>query len=340
MSRKAVEPGSGRAPTSADVARLAGVSRSTVSLVLNDVPDSRIPDATQKRVLAAVRELGYAPNAQARQLRAGSSRLVIMPLPRLPLGHTSDTMIEALSERLQQVGLTLLLHGDRNASGIAAARMWAELRPAAVVVSADRCTKASVALLRRAGVQLVLIAEEQSPLAHTLVFDQRGIGTEAARHLLAAGHRHLAALIPTGPLEQLGRSRSAGLREATLAAGADSEEILLEATPESAERAAKSILRPGGPTAVFTYNDEYGALMHGVLTDLGVTFPDDLALVGADDLPIARYLRPTLSSVAIDALGMADKLFAHVQALLNGPAGGAGALEGLAPPQFVHRATS
>src|SRR5580704_17558652 len=81
----AVNPVAGRAPTSADVARLAGVSRSTVSLVVNDVPTARIGQATRERVLAAVHELGYAPDVSARQLRAGTSRLVLMPLPQIPL---------------------------------------------------------------------------------------------------------------------------------------------------------------------------------------------------------------------------------------------------------------
>ncbi|MFI6118935.1 substrate-binding domain-containing protein [Streptomyces sp. NPDC051064] len=155
----------------------------------------------------------------------------------------------------------------------------------------------------------------------------------------AVGHRRLAALVPSGPLEEVGRHRSEGLRKAALDTGADSEEILLEATPESAERAT-GLSCARGPSAVFTYNDEYGALMHGVLTDLGVTFPDDLALVGADDLPIARYLRPTLSSVAIDATGLAGPLFTHLQAVLNGPTEDAKPLEGLAPPRVVHRGTS
>jgi DNA-binding LacI/PurR family transcriptional regulator len=336
-----VNPATGRAPTSADVARLAGVSRSTVSLVVNDVPDSRIAQPTRERVLAAVQELGYAPDVSARRLRAGTSRLVLMPLPQLPLGPTINTTIERFSERLRADGLTLLVHGDRTATGTAAARMWAELRPAAVVVAADRCTKSSVALLRRAGTQVLMICDRPTPWADTLRFDQGRVGAEAAAHLLAVGHRHLAAVVPTGPLEGLGRARAEGLADAARAAGARSEVIAMEATHESAAAAAATMRRPGGPTAVFTYNDEHGALLHRALDDRGVVMPDEIALVGADDLPIATFLRPSLSSIALDPAEMADRMCAAVRSVLERTADTDPVVaDVLATPLLVRRETS
>ncbi|MFJ6852453.1 LacI family DNA-binding transcriptional regulator [Streptomyces sp. NPDC091271] len=331
----------GRAPTSADVARLAGVSRSTVSLVVNDVPNSRIAQPTRERVLAAVQELGYAPDVSARQLRAGTSRLVLMPLPRLPRGMMVDTTVEHLSEKLGDSGLTLLVHGDRRSTGMAAARMWAELRPAAVLVAADRCTKSSVALLRRAGTEVLMIADRPLPWADTLEFDQGRVGEAAAAHLLAAGHRRLAAIVPAGALEGLGHARAAGLDTAARAAGAHSEAIVMEATHESAAAAAAAVRRPGGPTAVFTYNDEYGALLHRALGDQGTTMPDDIALVGADNLPIATYLRPALSSVALDPVEMADHMCHAIRSLLERPARSEALVAGvLATPLLVRRETS
>ncbi|MFF3409623.1 LacI family DNA-binding transcriptional regulator [Streptomyces sp. NPDC002742] len=331
----------GRAPTSADVARLARVSRSTVSLVVNDVPTARIPEATRERVLAAVRELGYAPDVSARRLRAGSSRLVLMPLPRIPLNPAIDTMIEHLSEKLRESGLTLLVHGDRTATGTAAARTWAELRPAAVLVTADRCTKSSVALLRRAGTEVLMISERPVPWADALVFDQERVGAEAAAHLLAVGHRHLAAIVPSGPLQSMGRDRAEGLRNAVHAAGARSEEIIMEATHDSAAAAAAAVRRPGGPTAVFTYNDEYGALLHRALDDLGAVMPDDVALVGADNLPIATFLRPALSSLALNPLEIADHVCTAIRSMLERSAHTEPVVAGvLATPLLIRRETS
>ena len=332
---------SGRAPTSADVARLARVSRSTVSLVVNDVPNSRIAQPTRERVLAAVQELGYAPDVSARRLRAGTSRLVLMPLPQLPLGPAIDTTIEHLSEKLRASGLTLLVHGDRRATGTAAARMWAELRPAAVLVSADRCTKSSVALLRRAGTEVLMISGRPTSWADTLEFDQGRVGAEAAAHLLAVGHRRLAAIVPTGPLEGLGRARAEGLGNAARTVGASSEEITMEATLQSAAAVASAVRRPGGPTAVFTYNDEYGALLHRALGDQGAVMPDEIALVGADNLPIATFLRPALTSVALDPVEMADRMCTAIRSMLERPAHTEPVVAGiLATPHLVRRETS
>lgn len=331
----------GRAPTSADVARLAGVSRSTVSLVVNDVPNSRIAQPTRDRVLAAVQELGYAPDVSARQLRAGASRLVLMPLPQLPRGTMIDSTIEHLSEKLSSQGLTLLVHGDRKTTGMAAARMWAELRPAVILVAADRCTKPSVALLRRAGTEVLMIADRPIPWGDTLEFDQGRVGAAAAAHLLAAGHQRLAAIVPAGPLEGLGRARADGLAKAARAAGAHCEELTMVATHESAAATATAVRRSGGPTAVFTYNDEYGALLHRALGDQGATMPDDVALVGADNLPIATFLRPTLSSVALDPVEMADHMCAAVRSMLERPAQTETVVTGvLATPLLVRRETS
>ncbi|WP_406457985.1 LacI family transcriptional regulator [Streptomyces sp. NBC_00876] len=337
----AVNSAAGRAPTSADVARLAGVSRSTVSLVVNDVPNSRIAQPTRDRVLAAVQELGYAPDVSARQLRAGTSRLVLMPLPRLPRGTMIDTTVEHLSEKLSGQGLTLLVHGDRKTTGTTAARMWAELRPAVVLVDVDRCTKPSVALLRRAGTEVLMIAARPTPWGDTLEFDQGRIGAAAAAHLLAVGHRRLAAIVPTGPLEGIGRARADGLANAARAAGVPCEDIAMEATHESAAAAASVVRRPGGPTAVFTYNDEYGALLHRALGDQGATMPDDVALVGADNLPIATFLRPALSSVALDPVEMADHMCTAVRSMLERPARSESVVNGvLATPLLVRRETS
>src|SRR5690348_9778570 len=95
-----------RPPTGADVARRAGVSPATVSFVLNDVPDSRIPDETRARVLAAAQELGYVPNAGASALAAGRSQLVLLPLLNMPYSQTNSIYYDHLADRLGQLGYT------------------------------------------------------------------------------------------------------------------------------------------------------------------------------------------------------------------------------------------
>src|SRR3954449_3693311 len=102
--------GSTRRVTSADVARLAGVSRATVSYVLNDTPRQSISADTRTRVLDAAAQLGYAPSAAARALRSGRSDIVLCLLPDWPIGPTVGLFLEHLSAALAAEGLTFVAH--------------------------------------------------------------------------------------------------------------------------------------------------------------------------------------------------------------------------------------
>jgi len=115
----------------------------------------------------------------------------------------------------------------------------------------------------------------------------------------------------------------------------------MEATQESAAAVAAAVRQPGGPTAVFTYNDEYGALLHRALGDQGAVMPGDVALVGADNLPIATFLRPALTSVALDPVEMADRMCTAIRSMLERPAHTEPVVAGiLATPHLVRRETS
>src|SRR6185312_9585394 len=128
--------GTGRRPTSADVAREAGVSRATVSYVLNDAPHQKIPAATRERVLAAAARLGYAPSAAARALRSGRSDVVLCLLPDWPIGPEVGSMLGNLSTALARHGLTLVAHpGNREDRPIT--EIWKAITPAVVIAFAD-----------------------------------------------------------------------------------------------------------------------------------------------------------------------------------------------------------
>ncbi|GGX03906.1 LacI family DNA-binding transcriptional regulator [Streptomyces noursei] len=122
--------------TSAAVARRAGVSRATVSYVLNGQADGRVGARTQARVRAAAEELGYVPHAAARSLRSGRGRIVLLAAPAdaVPaFGPLFADFLAGFQTALHHLGYTGVLHGAPAASPLAAARDWAELRPAAVL---------------------------------------------------------------------------------------------------------------------------------------------------------------------------------------------------------------
>ncbi|WP_436772375.1 LacI family DNA-binding transcriptional regulator [Yinghuangia sp. YIM S09857] len=309
-------PRPGKAPTSADVARAAGVSRTTVSFVLNDVPGSGISDATRQKVLAAVRTLGYSPNAGARALRAGTSNLVVYAMPRWPLGHAIDTLIERARDALAERGLVLILHGDRKLTGLDAARAWAELRPRAVLADTWRCTPDSVAMLRRHGVRtVVLVGEEPVPYAPTVVFEQKRIGVVATRYLAERGHRRIAAIVPTGELREPGELRFVGVRGAAADHGLELARVDMAFDHGAALTLARGwAADPDRPTALFAYNDEFAALMLRALREAGLTVPDDMAVMGVDDTPLCELVTPRLSTVALHTTSFAEM---HVRVLMD-----------------------
>ncbi|QKW10341.1 LacI family DNA-binding transcriptional regulator [Streptomyces sp. NA04227] len=289
-------------PTSADVARRAGVSRATVSYVLNNVPAVRISEPTRRRVREAARELGYVPHAAARSLRAGQSRMVLMPSPSAPVGALYHRFFNEFQWALSRLDYTVVQYGSVGLSGDDAALAWAELRPVAVVApGAHELGPQGVAILKRSGARAVItVGPRAVEGAHALLVDHRTVGRCAAEHLLARGCRRIGVVMPElTALEFYSRPRLAGVREAAEAAGAEVRELPLAYEEESAARLAAR-WRDWGLDGVFAFNDEYAMLLMAALRDEGLDIPADTAMVGVDDLVLGRLLRPRLTTVRMD----------------------------------------
>lgn len=303
--------------TSADVARLAGVSRATVSFVLNNTQNHRVSESTRAKVLAAAAQLGYVPNAAARSLRAGRSNLVLMPTSVSAVGRLVSEWVDDLLSELERHGYTAVMHAGRFTDPLEAARAWAELRPAAVLaLDGDRFTAQAAEVLRRAGVRGVL-AFASHPVAgvHTIAFDHAAIGAVATEHLVARGRTRIGVVIPQERgLDTLARPRLAGAERVAARHPATVTPIDLAYTRESATALARR-WRSLDLDAVFAYNDEYAALlMHALLAE-GIDVPDDVAVVGCDDLVLSALQQPALTTVALDlpsAAVIADALHALI----------------------------
>jgi DNA-binding LacI/PurR family transcriptional regulator len=230
-----------------------------------------------------------------------------------------DSFHEALEDRLAELGYTVVVHGDRRARGVAGARVWASLRPAGMVVETKRLSPRAVQVLRSAGVAAILgLGWSASSLVPTLVNDHAGVGGCAADHLLAAGWPRLAAVVPRDPqLLELGLERLGGFRAAAARRGIDVERVDLAF--DQAAAAGVAARWAGGPRrGVFTYNDEYGMLLMRAVLDAGLRVPDDVALVGADDLPLCELLRPRLTSVHMEAVASARSVADTLHGLIHG----------------------
>jgi DNA-binding LacI/PurR family transcriptional regulator len=184
-----------RRVTSADVARMAGVSRATVSYVLNDTPHQTISAATRSRVRAAAEALGYAPSAAARALRTGRSDVVLCLLPDWPIGSGMGALLGNLSTALARHGLTFVAHpGSREDRPIA--HIWKALSPAAVLAFTD-FSDDEIDAMRAAGVALVVadlavIGVDDIPAARladpplsTVTTDQAAVAAHLAETVVA-----------------------------------------------------------------------------------------------------------------------------------------------------------
>ncbi|WP_246042513.1 LacI family DNA-binding transcriptional regulator [Streptomyces globosus] len=287
-------------PTSADVARLAGVSRATVSYVLNNAASVRISEPTRLKVRQAAEELGYVPHAAARSLRAGHTRIVLLAGWHVHVGPPYGSFLGELQTALHRMDYTVVQYGSPGLSGDEAARAWAELRPVAVIsVGGVVLSEHNVETLKRAGARAVVtVGPAPVPGAHALVLDQAQLGARAAAHLLERGRRRIGVVVPAeGGLEPFSGPRLEGVRRAVRAAGGAGVAALPMACTEESAAALAAGWRSGGLDAVFAYNDEYALLLMAALHDAGLRVPADVAVIGADDLLLGRLLRPRLSTV-------------------------------------------
>ena len=304
--------------TSADVAREAGLSRATVSYVLNDTPGQKIPESTRARVREVAERLGYAPSAAARALRTGRSDVVLALLPDWPVGATVGAFLAHLSGSLAEAGLTLLAH-PRGDTGRPVTAVWKAITPAAVVTFED-LGDAEAAAMRAAGVELtVLLLGGRRRRRRELTIPEQRTGRVQAEHLAAAGHRRIGYALPADErVTMFSEPRLDGVRLACADLGLDEPDARPVPLDPAAAEAAVAAWRAAGVTAVCAYNDEVGLAVLAGLRRLGLAAPADLAVVGVDDIPAAALADPPLTTVVLDQRALAAHLAASITASLAG----------------------
>lgn len=307
-----------RRVTSADVARVAGVSRATVSYVLNDTPHQTISPGTRTRVLDAAARLGYAPSAAARTLRTGRSDVVLCLLPDWPIGQEVGAMLGNLSTALARSGLTLVVHpGSREDRPIS--EIWKAITPAAVLAFAD-FSGDEIDAMRAAGVALVvLLLGRTRQRRRELEVPQQLVGRLQTEHLAVQGHTRLGYAYPDDERVRIfAEPRLDGARAACAGRGLDAPVVhTVPLDPEPAETAVRR-WRDSGVTGVCAYNDEVALAVLAGMRRCGLAAPADLAVIGVDDIPAARLAVPALTSVTTDQTAVAAYLSATIVAAING----------------------
>ena len=302
-----------------DVALAAGVSPKTVSNVINGT--ARVTDRTRIRVQRAIDSLGYQPNAAARSLRTGRSGVLALAFPELPSPYFAELAVAVIAAARRH-GCTVLMD---DTAGDAAA----ELRVASglgvpmidgVILSPLGLDQHELAARERQ-IPLVLLGEADYGLVCDHVhIDNVAAAREATRHLIDGGHRRIAAIGWQDPAPRAtAQQRLLGYTQAMAEAGLPVERALLPPVrsyfrPDGAAAMRRLLKLPDLPDAVFCFNDlmALGALR--VAHEAGLRVPEDIALVGFDDVEEAEYAIPSLTTVAPDKTGIAE---AAVDALLQ-----------------------
>jgi LacI family transcriptional regulator len=292
-----------------DVAAAAGVSAGTASYALNGNPLVR--PATRERVLEAAQRLGYVPDRNATRLRHGRNECIAVGYSSHPSGFANGTfyglVVRGITEVLEDHGYTMrlvLLDDEAALGGKPGARRQLNRRDVDGLLVLNWQEAALMQPLRALGVPLVAVdvsgAYADLPSVDN---DDRGGVSSAIDYLAGLGHRRIAFL--NGPLDApFDREALAGYLEACDRQGLLIEPRLLRTSHYSVAsgRAAMAAVLAGGapPTAVFAVDDESAAGAMQAIHDAGLRVPEDVSVVGMDDLPLAAALRPALTTVRID----------------------------------------
>jgi LacI family transcriptional regulator, repressor for deo operon, udp, cdd, tsx, nupC, and nupG len=285
------------------VARRAGVSTATVSRVLSR-PDVVAP-GTRLKVLQAVEHLGYAPNAAGKHLRTRRSRNILVTVPDLSNPFFAQ-ILQGIEEAAQREGYAVLV-GDTQHDAAREERYAQMLRRSeadGLIFLGHRLPPSAADLIRSAAPRRAPVVNgcEFSPALGVpgVHIDNAAAAAEAMDYLYGLGHRRIAVL--TGPLDSpLSLDRLEGTARCSRRRGLEHDLVVSQGdfSIESGARAASEWLeRPDRPTAAFCFNDEMAIGVIDAARRRGVRVPAELSVVGFDDVRVARYLDPPLTTIA------------------------------------------
>jgi DNA-binding LacI/PurR family transcriptional regulator len=325
----------------ADVGRLAGVSHQTVSRVING--SQHVSPGTRSRVLAAMEQLEYRPNSVARALATGRSRTLGVVSSDTTLYGPASTLfgIERAAHRAGYFIIVASMRAlDRVTLAEAVQRLAVHGVEGVLVIVSE--AEAAAALMDVAP-QLPLVAVEAGPEHGIPVVsvDQRAGATLATRHLLDLGHPTVHHV--TGPPTSLeSQLRLSGWQATLHAAGAEAPEPLLgDWGPLSGYRAGQRLARDPGVSAVFVANDQMALGVLRAMHELPRRIPEEISVVGFDDIPEAAYFTPPLTTVRQDFGEVGRRSLAVLLRAIEGDGDDDGSHESLlVEPELLVRASS
>jgi LacI family transcriptional regulator len=291
---------------------MAQVSRTTVSFVLNNVPGISISEGTRKRVLDAAKALNYHPNSAGRKLVSGKSNTLGLVLCQSPEQVFADAFLPRVIFGVEQAafenGFHVLLKQVEPSDTDSYTRLISENHVDGIVLSGPRQADTEILRLSREKVPVLLLGQLPDSRIPFVDVDAT-IGAEiAVRHLIELGHERIA-MITNAPLSYTSaQQRRSGYINALRNAGITVDETQIKEgkyTPASGFQAMQELLEGSPrPTAVFISSDvvALGAIL--AVKQTGLRIPEDIAVVGFDDIPLAEYFDPPLTTIRLPAFGL------------------------------------
>lgn len=293
--------------TQRDVARQAGVSQAAVSYVLNGTNNRAVSQDTRHRVLQAIEQLGYVPDGVARGMRTGRSMLIGSVIPDIT-NPFYPAFQRGMQDLVEPAGYSLVSFNSDGARSreLASIRAALQCRVDGLILSLFETTSADLEQLYVRNIPVVLygtMADAPEPLPYDLIdIDIPKAITEVVAYLHHQGHQAIGVV--NGPiLPARANPRVTAFRAAMDSLGLDVDERFIlrtEFTEQGGYDAMGRLLDlQTRPTSVIAANDVIAMGMLAKAEEAGAQVPDDIAIVGYDDIPAARLLRPALTTVAL-----------------------------------------
>ena len=316
-----------RQARSLDVAKLAGVSRTTVSFVLNDVPGVKISEETRQRVLQAARELDYYPTAAARSLASGKTHRIGLILgegqERLGADAFLPAFLQGVTASVHRRGYLLMVQlAEDVPSHEAYARLIREQQVDGLILSGPSSDDPLLPQLAEEQFPLILHGRLNGQDLPCVDVDNRAGAYQVVSHLISLGHRRIG-FISNAPLSYSGtQDRFAGFKLALAEHDLSYDPDLVGTAaflPEAGRAAMQQLLDlPERPTAVFAASDVVALGAMSAIHSAGLRIPHDIAVVGFDDIFLAAHAHPPLTTVRVPAYGLGWTAAEVLIALIEG----------------------
>ena len=313
--------------TSRDVADRAGVSRTTVSFVLNNVQGIQISEGTRERVIQAAQQLDYVPNAAAQALASRRAQIIGLILTRHPHHIASDAFLNQILDGLiiaaHEHSIRLLIdivevqHQQKAYLELVRAK-----RIDGLILSGPRFDDDALLSLQQDHFPTVLMGQLPNTDFFSVDIDNLAAAQQAVEHLVNLGHARIACITNAAPTYTAAAVRLDGYRQVLENHAIPFDEALVrygDFDPESGYQQMKNLLSlDTPPSAVFVASDVVAIGAKAAIVEKGLKIPGDIALVGFDDIPLARYLDPPLTTVRLPASELATRASQILIQLIQG----------------------